>query len=299
MAVKFSLQLSKFFKPSQRNFKTPDNGYLLPGTNGKAVLLIHGLTGTPHEMRFIANYLNRQGGYTVSCPRLANHGRPINVLKRSKWQEFYTTVRENYLEISKTHSEVYTSGLSMGALLSLLLADEFKEGISGVSCLAPTLFYDGWNCPWYRCFLPFAYVTKLKYLCYFKEEYPYGVKNKAIQKLIHEFYAKAKLDNMDSVAQFGYPYFPVSLLHQLEKLVVHLNKRLSNVIAPVQVIHAKEDDMASVRNSQFIYDRVQSAQKEFVLLEDSYHIITADQERGMVAQKITEFFNRSCKVANV
>ncbi len=298
MAVKVSFQLDKMFKPSEENFNTPDNGYYLPGNNGKAVILIHGLTGTPHEMRFLANYLNR-AGYTVSCPRLANHGAPINILKRTKWQQLYQTIRETFLEVRKTHSEVYTGGLSMGALLGLLLADEFKDEISGVSCLAPTLFYDGWNCPWYRCFLPLAYVTKLKYICYFKEEPPYGVKNPAVRKLIHDFYAKAKLDNMESVAQFGYPYFPVSLLHQLEKLVSHLTKRLSNIVAPVQVVHAQEDDMASVRNSQFIYDRVKSAQKEFVLLKNSYHIITADQERGMVAQKMTEFFNRNHKVAHV
>ncbi len=276
--------------PSRKNFKTPDNGYFLPGTNGRVVILIHGLTGTPHEMRFLANYINRQG-YAVTCPRLANHGTHIDILKKSKWQEFHKTIRESYLEIAKNYTGVYVSGLSMGALLALLLADEFRDGISGVSCLAPTLFYDGWNCPWYRCLLPFTYFTKLKYLFYFKEEPPYGIKNKAVRQLIHEYYSQAKLDNMESVAQFGYPYFPVSLLHQLEKLVKHLSKRLSNVVAPVQLIHAREDDMASVRNSQFIYDRVQSVKKEFVLLDNSYHIITADQERGTVAKKMVEFFN--------
>ncbi len=298
MAVKFSLQLSSLFKPSQRDFKTPDNGYLLPGTNGKAVLLIHGLTGTPHEMRFLANYFNRRG-YTVSCPRLADHGAPIHVLKRARWQKFYDTVREDYLKLRETYTEIYTGGLSMGALLALLLADEFKDGVAGVSCLSPTLFYDGWNCPWYRCLLPFGYVTKLKYFFYFKEEPPYGVKNKALQQRIHEFYAKAKLDNMDNVAQYGYPYFPVSLLHQLEKLVTYLVKRLSNIAAPVQLIQATEDDMTSVKNSQFIYDRVRSTQKELVLLRDSYHIITADQERGTVALKMAEFFNGNGRVQHV
>lgn len=269
----------------------------MQGTNGKAVILIHGMTGTPHEMRYIAAYLNKNG-YTISVPRLAKHGSPIHVLKHARWQEFYTTVRANYLEIEKNHTEVYTSGLSMGALLAVLLADEFKEKICGVSCLAPTLFYDGWNCPWYRYLLPLSYVTRLKYFFYFKEEHPYGVKNKSIQRLIHEFYAKAKLDNMNSVAQFGYPYFPVSLLHQLEKLVAHLTKRLPYVTNPMQLIHAREDDMASLKNSQFIYDRIASPVKELVILENSYHIITADQERETVARKMTEFFNAQGKLAH-
>lgn len=290
MSVIFSLQLKNSLDTSLRELNTADNGIYMQGTNGKAVILIHGMTGTPHEMRYIAAYLNKNG-YTVSVPRLAKHGAPIHILKHARWQEFYATIRANYLQIKETHTEVYTAGLSMGALLAVLLAEEFKLDIRAVSCLAPTLFYDGWNCPWYRCLLPLSYITGLKYFFFFKEEHPYGVKNRAIQRLIHEFYAKARLEDMASVAQFGYPYFPVSLLHQLEKLVVHLTPRLSSVISPIQLIHAKEDDMASLKNSQFIYDRAASPVKELVVLENSYHIITADQERETVARKMTDFFN--------
>ena len=297
MAIKFSLHLKDLFKP-QSPVDLPDNGLILQGTNGKAVILIHGMTGTPNEMRFLANYLNRQG-YAVYCPRLANHGAPIHILKKTKWEQFYQTVRTTYLEIRDSYSEIYAGGLSLGALLALLLADEFKDKISGVSCLSPTLFYDGWNTPWYSRLLPLGYHTPLKYFFYFKEDPPYGVKNKAIQQRIHEYFNRANLHNLQGVDQFGYPYFPVSLLHQLEKLVKHLSGRLGNIDAPVQLIQAKDDDMTSIKNSQFIYDRVQSAQKELVLLHDSYHIITADQERGTVALKMTEFFNRHAKASYV
>ena len=37
------------------------------------VLLLHGLCGTPAEMRFVAMGLAR-AGYTVHCPQLAGHG---------------------------------------------------------------------------------------------------------------------------------------------------------------------------------------------------------------------------------
>ena len=58
-----------------------------PGQNGEAIILIHGMTGTPHEMRFLANYLNRQG-YAVYCPRLANHGAPIQILANEQMAGF-------------------------------------------------------------------------------------------------------------------------------------------------------------------------------------------------------------------
>jgi carboxylesterase len=71
---------------------------------------------------------------------------------------------------------------------------------------------------------------------------------------------------------------------------------MSRIQTPVQLIQASEDDMTSVRNSQFIHDHVGSAQKEIVLLHDSYHVITADQERRIVARKMDEFF---CRIRGV
>ena len=140
-------------------------------------------------------------------------------------------------------------------------------------------------------FLPLAYKTPLKYFFYFKEEPPYGIKNEAVRRRIHEFYSKADLDNMEQVHQYGYPFFPLTLLYQLEKLVKHLSGRLQDISIPVQLIQAKHDDMSSVRNSQFIYNRVKSNRKELVLLHNSYHIITADQERNSVAMHMQRFFS--------
>ena len=61
---------------------------------------------------------------------------------------------------------------------------------------------------------------------------------------------------------------------------------------PVQLIQAKDDDVASVKNSKFIYDKVRSEIKEMVLLYNSYHVITADQERDTVAEKVADFVHR-------
>jgi len=291
MSVKFRID----FKTAQRlpTKLFSEDGFALPGRSSDTVLLIHGLTGAPNEMKRLGFLLN-QHGYAVRCPRLAHHGEPIGILKDTKWQECYQSVRAAFfqLEKEKPNGQIFVSGLSMGALLALLLAEEFPDRIAGVSCLSPTLFYDGWNTPWSRHLLPLAYATPLKHFFYFKEESPYGIKNEAIRERIHRYYEKAGLDDIDQVAQYGYPYFPVSLLTELHFLVGHLSKRLGRIKTPVQLIQAKEDDMTSVKNSQFIYDRIQSDIKEMVLLYDSYHIITADQERDLVAEKVGFFFDR-------
>jgi carboxylesterase len=290
MAVKFCFRLPRQTLPS----------VLIHGLEFKAepsqatVLLIHGLTGTPNEMKGLANFFSRRG-YSVLCPRLAHHGEPLHILKRAKWQEFYRSVKEALLKIP-ADQKVFAAGLSMGALLALLLAEEFPERISGVTCLSPTLFYDGWNIPWSHCLLPLAYYTPIRYFAYFKEEPPYGIKNERVRSKVHEYYKNASFADIAEAAQYGYPYFPVTLLCELRLLIRVLMKKMSRIRTPVQMIQASEDDMTSVKNSQFIYDHIASEQKEIVLLHDSYHVITADQERRTVAQKMNEFF---CRILGV
>ena len=292
MSVNFIVKLSDFQKTRKGVNGPIGKGLFYEGTNGSAVILIHGLTGTPNEMKYIANYLNKKG-YTVACPRLANHGESMQVLKRTSWQELYSSIREVLVsgELSEFKGPIFVSGLSMGSLFALLLAEEFKGRVRGAACLAPTLFYDGWNTPLSKLFFPFAY-TPLRHLAYFKESPPYGIKNEIIQQRIDKYYSSARLEDMAGAEQYGYPYFPITLLHQLQLLVKHLTKKLPDMDFPVQLIQAKDDDVASVKNSKFIYDRISSKIKEIVLLYNSYHVITADQERETVAEKVTGFFDR-------
>ncbi len=291
MSIKFHIDFGGNSKLKIKTNSVNGNGVSFKGGNNRTVILIHGLTGTPNEMKFLAQFLNKQG-YSAICPRLANHGEPINILKKAKWQDFYQSVREAFMEVKDGPDLIFAAGLSMGALLALLLAEEFPAKIAGVSCLSPTLFYDGWNTPWSRHLLPLAYMTPLKDYFYFKEDPPYGIKNEQVSKLVHKYYSQAKLDDVRGIAQFGYPYFPVTLLYQLHLLVKYLSKRLAGIDTPVQLIQAKDDDMTSVRNSQFIYDRVYSKNKELVLLDTSYHVITADYEKEKVARETERFFNQ-------
>ena len=289
MPIKFAFYIKK---SQPLSLETDKNGLFLNGTNGPLVILIHGLTGSPYETWYLAKFLNRKG-YSVLCPRLANHGEPLEVLKKTTWQQCYQSVREAFLAMKPTYEPgaIFASGLSVGALLALLLADEFPDKIFGVSCLSPTLFYDGWNSTRFRHLLPLAYFTPLKNFFYFKEEPPYGIKNETIRQRIHEFYNQASLEDMKEVARYGYPFYPLTLLYQLHLLVKYFKKKLPQIQTPVQLIQAKEDDMTSVKNSQYIYDRIKSEKKEMFLLYDSYHVITADQEKETVARQMQRFFD--------
>jgi carboxylesterase len=286
MSLVFSLDLHK----SSETDVPSDGDIVLRGNLRRTLILVHGLTGTPNEMRFLAFHFNRLG-YSVICPRLANHGKPLRILKRTTWEELHASLRTVFLSALETGDRVYVAGLSMSALFVLLLAEEFGEKLAGGICLAPTLFFDGWNVPWYNRLLPLASYTPLKYCCYFKDSTPYGIKNEKMRGMVHRFYSKARLEDIEGISKYGYAFFPVSLFYQLQRLVRRVIPLLGRINAPMLLIHAQEDDTASINNSQFIYDRISSKVKKLVILTDSYHVITADQEREKVAREMQAFLD--------
>ena len=293
MSIKYLFNPTKLRSAeNSRRIPLSENGIVLKGENGCTAILIHGLTGTPNEMRYVANLLNKKG-YSVICPRLANHGEPLAILQQTTWQEFYESVRKVFTTVrqEKPNEKIFVAGLCMGALLGLLLADEFGSQVLGVSCLSVTLFYDGWGVPWYRILLPLFLRTPLKHFSYYKEDPPYGIKDEAIRERVHRYYTKATFDDLEQVGDHGYPYVPATVLYQNELLIKYVVKRLPFIEVPVQLIQAKEDDTTSVKNSEFVYNRIKSKTKELILLEDSYHIITVDRQRDKVAEKIDAFFS--------
>ena len=78
---------------------TTDTTYRIKGGR-VGVLLIHGLCGTPVEMRYVAHGLARSG-YTVHCPLIAGHGGGENEIKASTWRDWLTSAEAALDELRK------------------------------------------------------------------------------------------------------------------------------------------------------------------------------------------------------
>ncbi|MDD5119920.1 MAG: alpha/beta fold hydrolase [Candidatus Omnitrophica bacterium] len=268
----------------------PNTGFFLKGDKNLC-FLIHGLTGTAKEMGSIAKHLNKQG-FSVIAPLMANHDKSISCLKRTSWQTLYDSIRSEFIKYANDYENIFVAGLSFGALIGIMLAHEFPHKVRALNCFSPTLFFDGWGNPKSRVFLPLAYKTQLKYWIYFKEEYPYGIKNERLRAKIEGFYKEAKLFDYSKVHLYGYPVIPVSCMYQNELLAKKVISVLKEIKTPIQLMQAEDDDVTSPKNSYYIYNRISSKEKRIVFLKNSYHIITADQERDKVAQATEEFFKK-------
>ena len=270
-----------------------DRGIFLRGDGRRRVLLLHGLTGTPTELGYVAHWLRSRGRFHVSCPRLVNHGQPLAVLARTTWREIYQSAKDAFLEArAAAHAEripLVIGGLSMGANLSLMLAAEFPDEVAGVVCLAPTLFYDGWSVPWYHRLIAFAHYTGLKNFTYFREGEPFGLKDEALRSKVREHYGKMGLHDSSGAASLGYSHFPVRLFCEMSHLIRRCKQALPRVAAPVLVVQAEHDDVTSPRNAKYILGRVSSERRELLLLKNSYHLVAADLERSLVAERLQAF----------
>jgi carboxylesterase len=101
-----------------------------------AILLVHGFTGSPYELRYLGSYLAEQG-YTVSIPRLPGHGTNREDFLLTGWRDWYRKVVDSYLELKQHTPTVYCAGLSMGGVLTLLLASQFP--IERIMVAAPAV----------------------------------------------------------------------------------------------------------------------------------------------------------------
>jgi carboxylesterase len=271
----------------------PDNEIILEGTTPCRVLLLHGLTGTPAEFGYVAQFLHNRGGLSVECRQLVNHGQPLGVLARTHWKELYASARGHFLTASDAASRqnvpLIVGGLSLGAVLSLLLAAEFPRNTAGVICLSPTLFYDGWNVPWTQRLIGVADYLPVKHYVYLRERSPYGLKDEHLRRRVAEAYANMSPRDSADAARLGYAHFPLLLFCEMRHLIGRCIESLPKVTAPLLLVQAEDDDATSPRNAQFIYDRVASTRKELVLLKNSYHVVVADLDREAVAASMTSF----------
>lgn len=254
--------------------------------NEHAVLLIHGLTGSPFEMKYLAKKLHRSG-FTVKGPCLAGHGETLKSLKATCWQDWYKTVYETFKELKKEYKTVSVSGLCMGALLALYLAFDVGNEVSSTSLLSTTIFYDGWSMPRCSFLLPICYYPPLRYFYSYKEREPYGIKDERMRKQI------ALILKENSVA---YSNFPAQSMHELFKLIKITKRIIPKVKVPTLILHALEDDLASIKNADYVEEHIGSSKVRKIYVKDSYHMLILDKQKDLVAEETIKFFkeNATC-----
>ena len=237
--------------------------FYLPG-NQTGCLLVHGFTGAPKEMRWMGEYLAKQG-YTVLGIRLAGHATKPEDMQRMTWQDWVASVEDGYHLLKGCVDKVFIIGLSMGGILSLVFAS--KNPVTGVVAMStPYTLPDDPRLPFLQ--LLANLITKI-------EKGPADWHNPDAAK-----------DHVE------YPYIPSKGIIQLRDLLGQMRDGLPQVKAPVLLIHSKQDASVAPHNAEQILDALGSQDKKLFWVENSGHVIPREPDRLIAFQTVHEFIQR-------
>jgi carboxylesterase len=245
------------------------------------VLLVHGLAGTPAEVRYVAGGLARLG-YTVHCPQLAGHGGTEAELTTSTWQDWYATCERALDELRQECDTVLVGGLSTGAILGLMLAARRPDDVAGTLLYSPTLWLSGWSIPFYARLFKLVRTKRIARMFSFSDRAPHGIKDERIR----DFIMKAMCNG--DCANAGLLNTPGAAMFEHRRLVDAVKPLLGRITQPTLILHPRDDDMAGIDNAHFLQRKLK-ARVEMTVLEDSYHMITVDRQRQTVVDRSAQF----------
>jgi carboxylesterase len=261
----------------------PSYGFELPNEGSKAVLLIHGMSGAPGEMRLLGRRLHRRG-LSVAAPLLAGHGIDEAELLKTRWQDWLASVRAAFETLKGRHDEVYVAGICVGGALGLALCAE-QPAVAGAAAYSMTYRYDGWNMkPWNRAItplvLPFTDLPLLRRMS-FTEPYPYGLKDERLRDGMNAGQAAVIPGLLDRI--------PLGAMGQMHALSAHIDRVASRIAQRVLILHATDDDMSHPRNARRLKASL-GERAELHMLDDCYHMIHVDRQSDQVADLTADFF---------
>lgn len=225
------------------------------------ILLLHGLTATPAEVRLLAQDLH-EAGYTVMAPLLPGHGTHPEDLNEVSWQEWAWEAEQAY-HLLATHCErLFVGGESTGGVLALHLAMKYTD-IAGLLCYAPAI----------QLALPMLELMRLYVAASLMEAIP--------------------KENVGGNPYWqGYKVNPLRAVVELVRLGREVRRNLAQIRQPLLVMQGRHDATVDPAAGQIILDGVGSEIKEHYWLEESGHIILLEEERHEITRLTLDFINR-------
>ena len=253
------------------------------GESGHVIVLLPGLCGSKMELGPIPAVLIKDG-HTVAIPIIQGYTTHTGFTDFEEWMK---DVNEVCIRLRKTHQSISIVGMSLGSTLALAVEAQYKN-IDNLVCLSTTLQLDGWAIPWYHPLLKIVYEIGFGNWIYHEAE-PFGVKDNRLRKVI------ARAVSMNHVSSLGAAQLSAKHLYQSLQLMVWTRKHLASVNSNLLVMHSEEDDTASIKNAYEVLAKVSSPNKRSSWLKNSYHMISVDNEKGQVANKVSSFLNLMLK----
>jgi carboxylesterase len=231
--------------------------------NNIGILVLHGFSGSPASMKPWGQALAAEG-WTVRVPRLPGHGTTWQDANLTTWHDWYGDSERNFLELKERCDKVFVMGLSVGGTISLRLAEEHGDAITGIAVVNPAV----------QTTDPMRHL--LPVLKYVVPSWP-GVINDI---------------NKPGQDEIGYDRLPVKAVVSLMDFWKITKADLPKVTQPLVVLHSAVDHLIDPSNSAYILANVSSTDVEEVVLQDSFHVATLDYDAELIVRDSIAFVRR-------
>lgn len=227
--------------------------------NEVGVLVQHGFTGTPQSMRELGEYL-AHCGFTVHGPRLKGHGTHPEEMEKTTYKDWIASAEEGYRLLKEKCSQVFVVGLSMGGTLALHLAHRYPE-TRGIVLINAAMSME-----------------ELEKVA--RQEEP---------RFLEGIGSDIKAPG---VKELAYEKTPLKSVRELVRFMAETREKVSSITCPALILVSAEDHVVPPSNSRFIYDHLSSDDKEWVELQNSYHVATLDNDKDLIKRETEKFIRR-------
>lgn len=249
---------------TEHKILSPEFRYERDSITKTGCLLIHGFTASPTETKPIGEYLARKTDWDILGIRLAGHGTSPEELAITKHVEWIASAEKGYERLSERNDRVFIIGLSMGSLLTTLLANRKK--VAGIALLSP----------------PFKLKSKLA----------------SLAPVLKHFIPKTNkspetIATLKKHGFFSYGERPLAAVAEFNKLMKTARPLLKKIGLPVIAVYSTADDLIDWRHFKDQFPDIPSKKKKMIELEHVDHIITLHTEIDWVYGEILDFFTRN------
>ncbi|MEG0259119.1 MAG: carboxylesterase [Lysinibacillus sp.] len=225
----------------------------------RAVLLLHGFTGSSADVRMLGRFLEKKG-YTSLAPHYKGHGVAPEELITTSPSDWWQDVQKAYAQLIEAgYKEIAVVGLSLGGVMALnVAANNPVKGI--ITMCAPMTMRT----------TDIMFEGVLKYAVDYKK---------------FEGKEEAQIEQeIAIIAEQGMPS-----LQQLREFIASTRQEIDMIYAPIFVIQARNDEVIEAESANIIYNQIESLEKSIKWYEHSSHVITLDKEKEQLHEDIYRF----------
>ncbi|MFE1243187.1 alpha/beta hydrolase [Fictibacillus sp. NPDC058756] len=225
----------------------------------RAVLMLHGFTGSSADVRMMGRFLQKKG-YTCHAPQYKGHAVPPEELVHTEPDDWWEDVIGGYNHLKeKGYDEIAVVGLSLGGVFSLKLATE--QPVKAVVPMCAPMYIKSEE-------------VMYKGVCEYAKEY-----KKREQKSPEQI--EQEMEEFKKT--------PMNTLKALQELLQSVRNSVDLVYAPTFVVQARHDEMINTDSANIIYNEVESEKKDLKWYENSTHVITLDKEKEQLHEDVYAF----------